>query len=236
MYMIWHYYRRNDGEPFAIEVAHPFSHDFCAIAAPQNAGTMASIQPAFNRAREPFMILALDVGAPRLRMNTQPCFTFRLPAGAQVIRHSIGKSKRNEINCSILLPMWQAIGSETNIGVRIKEAEFSHRGVAVFERQRITRARHIEKQPLGTRRTRDRRSLVQSSSSSSSSSRLSNNRSVLSIGAGVVMSTPAVFSVSRGNFEPPERRKSRYASTDPGSPESTRCESATAAEMPVAYL
>src|ERR1700682_1083956 len=72
--------------------------------------------------------------------------------------------------------------------------------------------------------------------SSSSLSRCSNKRSVLSIGAGDAMSTPAACKVSSGNFDPPEHRKFRYASTLPGAPESTRCESATAAEMPVAYL
>src|SRR5215469_5500166 len=76
---------------------------------------------------------------------------------------------------------------------------------------------------------RDRRSLVHGSSSSNSSSRCSNNRNVLSIGADVVMSTPAAFKVSSGNFEPPDRRKSRYSSTPPDSWASTRRESATAA-------
>src|SRR4029434_7741679 len=62
-----------------------------------------------------------------------------------------------------------------------------------------------------------------SSSSSHSLSRCSNKHTVLSIGADVVIPTPAAFNVSSGNFEPPERRNSRYASTLPGSPESTRC-------------
>src|SRR4029077_20290660 len=89
---------------------------------------------------------------------------------------------------------------------------------------------------LWLRRTRDRRSLVQSNSFSNSLSRCSNKRNALSIGADVVMSTPAAFNVSSGNFEPPERRKLRYASTLPDWWASTRCESATAAEIPVAYL
>src|SRR5215475_4527457 len=72
-------------------------------------------------------------------------------------------------------------------------------------------------------------------SSSNSPSRRSNNCSVLSIGAGVVMSTPAAANVSSGNLEPPERKNFRYASTLPGWPESTPCDSATAAEIPVAY-
>src|SRR5437763_8818158 len=69
---------------------------------------------------------------------------------------------------------------------------------------------------------------VHSNRSSSSSTRRSNNRNVLSIGDDVAISTPAALNVSSGNFEPPERRKFRYASTLPGSPESTRRESATA--------
>jgi len=48
--------------------------------------------------------------------------------------------------------------------------------------------------------------LVHSNSSSNSSRRRSNNCSVLSIGAGVVMSTPAAVNVSSGNLEPPERK------------------------------
>src|SRR5215471_12450919 len=82
--------------------------------------------------------------------------------------------------------------------------------------------------------TFDIRHFPHSSSSSNSSSRCSNKRNVLSIGADVVMSTPAAFNVSNGNFEPPERRNPRYASTAPALPESMRCESVTAAEIPVA--
>jgi hypothetical protein len=70
-----------------------------------------------------------------------------------------------------------------------------------------------------------------SNSFSNSLSRCSNKRNALSIGADVVMSTPAAFNVSSGNFEPPERRKLRYASTLPDWWASTRCESATAAEI-----
>src|SRR5215467_7684651 len=48
-----------------------------------------------------------------------------------------------------------------------------------------------------------------SKSASNSASRLSNNRNVLSIGAGVVISTPAAFNVSSGNLEPPDRKNWR---------------------------
>jgi hypothetical protein len=81
-----------------------------------------------------------------------------------------------------------------------------------------------------------RGSLIYSNSASNSSSRRSNNWSVLSMGAGVVMSTPAAFNVSSGNLEPPERKNFRYASTLSGCSESTRCDSVTAADIPVAYL
>src|SRR6266576_7081534 len=72
------------------------------------------------------MIFALEFGAPRLRMNAQPCFTFRFPSRAQIVRHGISQSKRNEIRCAILLPMRQAIRSETNLRVRIEETQFDH--------------------------------------------------------------------------------------------------------------
>ena len=48
-----------------------------------------------------------------------------------------------------------------------------------------------------------------SSKASSSANLRSKRRSVLSTGADVVMSTPAACRVSRGNFDPPERRKFR---------------------------
>jgi len=73
------------------------------------------------------MIFALDFGAPWWRMNAQPCFAFRLPLSAQMIRNSIGEPKRNEIDCALLLPMWQAVRSEPNVCVRIKEVQFGHR-------------------------------------------------------------------------------------------------------------
>ena len=60
--------------------------------------------------------------------------------------------------------------------------------------------------------TPHRRRLIQTaykSSAPNSSSRCSNNRSVLSIGADVLMSTPASCNVSSGNFEPPDLRKVR---------------------------
>src|SRR6059058_277144 len=44
---------------------------------------------------------------------------------------------------------------------------------------------------------------------SNSSSLFLNNCKVLSMGADVVISTPAAFNVSSGNLEPPERRKLR---------------------------
>ena len=59
------------------------------------------------------------------------------------------------------------------------------------------------------RRRRTTRTKGYSNSASNSSSRRSNNCSVLSIGADVVMSTPAAFNVSSGNLEPPDRKNCR---------------------------
>jgi len=47
------------------------------------------------------------------------------------MRHGIGKSKRDEVDRALLLPMWQAIRSKTNVCVRIKEAQFRHGNLSV---------------------------------------------------------------------------------------------------------
>jgi len=63
---------------------------------------------------------------------------------------------------------------------------------------------------------KDAAPLIYNNSASNSVRRLSNKRSVLSMGTGVVISTPAAINVSSGNWEPPERKNFRYASTVPG--------------------
>src|SRR6266480_6085867 len=114
------------------------------------------------------MVFTLHLCAPRLRMNTQPCCTFRLPLGAQVIRHSIGESKRNEINRAFLLPMRQSVRSEADIRIWIEEAQFGHEKPSVKTMATLENAKRLRSAPQGgavfespllTRRTRDRRSL-----------------------------------------------------------------------------
>jgi hypothetical protein len=65
-------------------------------------------------------------------MNTQPRLALGLPLSAQTLRHSVSKPECNEVDCAVLLPMWQAIFSETNIGIWIEEARVGHRR-AVYE-------------------------------------------------------------------------------------------------------
>jgi len=75
---------------------------------------MASIKPAFHGARKAHVMLTLSLSGPWLRVPAQPSFAFGFPLSAQPTRDSISKSKRDEINCSLLLPMGQAIRSETD--------------------------------------------------------------------------------------------------------------------------
>src|SRR4029453_9494003 len=131
MQMIWHYYSRNNGYPFSVEIAQCLSDDLCTIMTPQNTQAVSGIEPALNRSREPLMIFALNINTPRLWINTQPCFTFRLPLSAQAMRHSVGESECNEVNCAFLLPMRQAIRCQTNICIRIEEAQFAHWSLSV---------------------------------------------------------------------------------------------------------
>jgi hypothetical protein len=51
------------------------------------------------------------------------------------MRHGVGESERHEINCALLLPMWQAIRSETNIRVRIEKAQLGHRKAKSIKRR-----------------------------------------------------------------------------------------------------
>jgi hypothetical protein len=85
------------------------------------------VKPAFNRSRESIVIFPLGLDSPWLRMKPQPRRTFRLPSGAQVMWHSIGKSKGNEVNRAFLLPVWETISRETNILVRIEKLQAIHR-------------------------------------------------------------------------------------------------------------
>src|SRR6266516_7027367 len=73
------------------------------------------------------MIVALDFGTPRFSVCTHPCFAFRFPLSAQIMRDCVGQPERNEIHCAFLLPMWQAIRSEPNVCVRIEEVQFGQR-------------------------------------------------------------------------------------------------------------
>src|SRR5919106_6476745 len=115
-----------------------------------------------------------------------------------MLRYSVGKSKRNEVNRTFLLPVWETIGRKADILVRIEKVEVVHRGASWLPRVK-PRDGALER----------RRSLIHSNSASNSPSRRSNNCSVLSIGSGVVISTPAAFNVSSGNLEPPERKNFR---------------------------
>jgi hypothetical protein len=59
-------------------------------------------------------------------MKAKPRRTFRLPLDAQVMWHSISKSKGNEVNRAFLLPVWETIGRKTDIFVRIKKLQVGH--------------------------------------------------------------------------------------------------------------
>ena len=54
-------------------------------------------------------------------MPTEPQSAITLPFFAQTLRHRIKQTKRDKINCPLLLPMRQAIGRLTNLRERIKE-------------------------------------------------------------------------------------------------------------------
>lgn len=84
----------------------------------QNTRAVTRIKPTLNRTRKTLVILTFGFGIPWWRMESQPCLPIRLPLLAQVLRHGVSKSERNEINCSFLLPVRKTIRCKTDVVVR----------------------------------------------------------------------------------------------------------------------
>jgi hypothetical protein len=59
-------------------------------------------------------------------MESQPRLAIRLALLAYVLGQRVGKPKRNEINCSFLLPIRKTIRCKTDVVVRIEELGLSH--------------------------------------------------------------------------------------------------------------
>jgi hypothetical protein len=65
-------------------------------------------------------------------MEPQPRLAVRLPLLASLVGHGVGKSKRDEVNCSLLLPVGKTIRCKTDVVVRIEELKLGHfQGAAV---------------------------------------------------------------------------------------------------------
>jgi hypothetical protein len=109
----------------AIKVTRRFRNNWRALRSPQNARAVIRIKPALNRTRKTLVILTLGFGIPWRRMKAEPRCTVRVPLGAQLLWHSIGESKRNEVNRAFLLPVWKTIGRKADILVRIEKLKIS---------------------------------------------------------------------------------------------------------------
>jgi len=82
----------------AIEMLQCFSDDFATFRPPQNAGSAASIEPAFKRPTKASMKLPLHRRGPRLRVKAEPSPALVLPLVAEAFRDEIGEAKGDEIN------------------------------------------------------------------------------------------------------------------------------------------
>jgi len=82
------------------------------------------------------MTFVLDFGSPRFRMQTQPRLAFRLPLSAHLVRNSVGEPKCDKINYALLLPVWQAIRSETNVCVWIEKAQIAHGRLSILSKRK----------------------------------------------------------------------------------------------------
>ena len=69
------------------------------------------------------MKLTFGFGIPWWRMKSQPRLAIRLPLLAEMLRHGVGESKGDEINCSFLLPVWKTIRGKADVVVWIEELE-----------------------------------------------------------------------------------------------------------------
>ena len=90
------------------------------------------------------MIFVLDFGSPRFRMQTQPRLAFRLPLSAHLVRNSVGEPKCDKINYALLLPVWQAIRSETNVCVRIEKAQIAHGRLNILSKESFGNSEYFE--------------------------------------------------------------------------------------------
>ena len=82
---------------------------------------MTHIKPALHRTRETLVILTFGFGIPWWPMKSQPPLAIRFPLLAELVRHGVAKSKRDEINCSFLLPVRKTIRCKADVIVWIEE-------------------------------------------------------------------------------------------------------------------
>jgi hypothetical protein len=116
----------------AIKVTQRFRNNCRAVVTSQNTRAVTRIKATLNRTREMLVILTFDFGMPWWRMKSQPCLTIRLLLLAEVLRHGVSKSKRDEINCSFLLPVWKTVRGNADVVVWIEELELGRfQGAAV---------------------------------------------------------------------------------------------------------
>ena len=123
MHVIRHHNPSDLRDSVAIKVTQRFRNNCRAVVTSQNTRAMTRIKPTLNRTREALVIRTFDFGIPWWRMKSQPCLTIQLPLLAEMLRYGVSKSKRDEINCSLLLPVWKTIRGKADVVVWIEELE-----------------------------------------------------------------------------------------------------------------
>ena len=121
MHMIGHHDPRNLAASSAVEMPQCISHNLGADRLFKNAFSVARIQPALHRLREPFMVFLFLLGRVRGRIALHPDRSFRFPFITKVSRHGVRQTKGDEVGRALLLPVRQAVQCLFNLCARIEE-------------------------------------------------------------------------------------------------------------------
>ncbi len=121
VHVIRHHYPSDLRDSVTIKVTQHFFNDCRAVVTSQNTRAVTHIKPALHRTRKTLVILTFGFGIPWWPMKSQPCLAIRFPLLAELVRHGVAKSKRDEINGSFLLPVRKTIRCKADVIVWIEE-------------------------------------------------------------------------------------------------------------------
>ena len=122
MRVIWHDDERMETESNPIEMKQDIRQVRPMFCFTERAGALALVQPSLDPLAETAMIIAFNVGGPRLRIVGDPSVPFSFPCPSQRSWQRIGDTKGQEIGGLVLFPMGKPSARLGYGGVRIEKA------------------------------------------------------------------------------------------------------------------